>query len=516
MRKFALLPLIFGLAGVGSAEAQVRDLFAEFEEEAQAKEAPVSSVAEVPASSAAVQTSSAATPASSESTVPASSAAVPASSAVVVSSSSAVVSSSSEVLSSSSVAESSSSEESSSSFVAPTDRGPVSADTLAHPPVDSAQVQDSAAVTDSSSVPHDSATIAADSSVKDSVNPGDAYMKTMNAAVDSARTRDSLAALSSSSSSETAVNISSSSMSRRDLLGPVKVSKVYGIDEMKGRYKSPRKAMFMSLVVPGSGQLYIGGSTFTNVRGGVYLALEAALWGSWYYFSVHKYDEQVDKYKKFAKKHYSIGRYEAGMRELFLQLSDETEETRFESRYMNSREDFCKAIYGTATASGCYTKGKLFTNDRAHTDRFSIKNPSSLDKEIEKQKNFYDMSVVYQHLGDKSYVLGWDDVDNREVVVNLGLEDGESETVPLASSDNMDEYRSMRNKANDYADMQAWFFGGIILNHLVSAIDAAFTAYSHNKALYSEDLSWYNHLHFDSYFSFLDGYDVGVQASWGF
>ena len=59
-------------------------------------------------------------------------------------------------------------------------------------------------------------------------------------------------------------------------------------------------------------------------------------------------------------------------------------------------------------------------------------------------------------------------------------------------------------------------FGGLILNHIVSAIDAAFTANAHNKTLYSEELSWYDRLHFDSYVSIFNGLDVGVQASWGF
>lgn len=485
MHKFHLVACFAGLLVVQSF-AQPRDLFAEFEAEAEAAQ-------------------------SSETVVSSSSVAVSSSSVAL---SSAVVSSSSVAPSSSSVA-SSSSVVASSSSVAPADTAaPAVADTAAP------AVADTTAPAD---------TTVADSAAADSaqpMTPEQAYAAEMRRLSEENRIRDSLAALSSSSvtpqSSETSVassaDISSSSMSRRDLLGPVKVSKVYGIDDMKGRYKSPRKALFMSLVVPGSGQLYVGGSTFTYVRGGAYLALEAALWGSWAYFSVYKYNDQVKKYKKFAREHYSIGRYEAGMRELVGQLSDETEESRFETRYMNSRESFCEAIYGNASSAGCYTANRLFYNDKSHYDRFSVGNPTSLENEIESVGSFYDGSAVYQQIADRAYVLGWDDVEEPAVAMNLELEDDEPSDgiVPLAKSSNMDEYRSMRSKANDYADLQVWFFGGLILNHIVSAIDAAFTANAHNKTLYSEELSWYDRLHFDSYVSIFNGLDVGVQASWGF
>lgn len=526
MRKFALLPLIFGFVGATSVFAQPRDLFAEFEEEAAAAESSAAAVssAAVPASSAAVPASSAANPASSAA-VPMSSAAVASSSSVALSSSSAPISSSSVVpssssvlvssssveLSSSSEAVSSSSIESSSSEVPSSSSVVADSAAVAVAPVDSAAAQVPA-----DSLPLDSAAQArADSIRNDSL--GRAYAAEKEAAIQAsiaeARKRDSLEALSSSSADAPVVP-SSSSMSRRDLLGPVKVSKVNGIDEMKGKYKSPRKALFMSLVVPGSGQLYVGGSTFTNVRGVAYLALEAALWGSWYYFSVYKYDNQVSRYKKFAKSHYSIGRYETGMRELFGQLADETEESRFETRYMSSRENFCEALYGTATHNGCYTRGTLFYNDKNHKNLFAEENP--LGKELKTLRKVDDEDALYQEISNRSYVLGWDDVQDAKLAINLGLEDDGSSVEPLASSKHMKEYRDMRSKANDYADMQAWFFGGIILNHLISAVDAAFTANAHNKELYSEDLSWYDHLHFDSYMSFVNGVDVGVQASWGF
>ena len=60
------------------------------------------------------------------------------------------------------------------------------------------------------------------------------------------------------------------------------------------------------------------------------------------------------------------------------------------------------------------------------------------------------------------------------------------------------EYVSMRAKANDYARMQAYFLGGMVLNHLVSALDAALSAHFHNKALYQTEVQWYERLRLDS------------------
>ncbi len=509
MRKFALLPLFLSLSLAQLSFAQVRDLFAEFEEEASATApAPASSASKTTTPAAPAPVSSAVVPASSSAKAPASSA----------SKKSKAKSSSSVALSSAAVSSSSVALPQSSSFVV------LSSSSVAVSAPSVAPVESSSSVAEVAPAVAAVDTATLDSAARDSLmrEAAIAEAERIRARADSSRIADSIAqakmaGLTDVSSSSVAA--SSNSMSRRDLLGPVKVSKVHGIDELKGRYKNPRKALFLSLLVPGVGQMYVGGSTATYVRGGVYMALEVLMWSGWGYFSIHKYNQQVDKYKNFAKNHYSIGRYEVAMRELY-NTGGSLYGSEFANRYMGTRKSFCEAIYGNATYGGCYSEGLLFDKDTKHAGNFvngyNLDEKITLRDEIKGVKGFDKESEVFQLISESSYVLGWDDVTGAAVVSSLDLSDPNSETVSLGESDNLKKYRSMRSKANDYADMQAWFIGGLILNHIVSAVDAALTANAHNKVLYEEDVSWYDRLHFDSGVSFKDSFGWAVRANWGF
>lgn len=365
------------------------------------------------------------------------------------------------------------------------------ADTVAVSSSSSVVMSSSSSVTPSEA-PQSSSTIASTSSSSLQALSSSSLDENSSSSVitsEAPQSSSSAAVMASSSSSSSVVEaLSSSSISRRDILGPTKVSKVYSIDEMKGKYKSPRKALFFSLVVPGSGQLYVGGSTFNYIRGAAYLALEGALWGSWYYYSVYKYDKQVKRYKKFAKNHYSAYTYESKMHDLYNGLDDSDEEAEFVERYLSNRETYCKSIYGEASTNGCYVEGKELTNDKNHINH------------VNGSFSLYNSGSYYSSIAGSTYVLGWDDVEDEAAVSALNLSDDDADVVSLGSSANWKIYRSMRGKANDYADMQAWFFGGLILNHIVSALDAAWSAHSHNKVLYEEELSWYDRLHFEGGF----------------
>ena len=81
----------------------------------------------------------------------------------------------------------------------------------------------------------------------------------------------------------------------------VRETSINTIDDLKGRYKSPKKALFLSLILPGAGQAYVG----NYIRGTAFFAAEIGLITSLYMFSVKKHDDEVKKYKKHADKNWS-------------------------------------------------------------------------------------------------------------------------------------------------------------------------------------------------------------------
>lgn len=119
---------------------------------------------------------------------------------------------------------------------------------------------------------------------------------------------------------------------------------------------------------------------------------------------------------------------------------------------------------------------------------------------------FPNAQQFYELIGkENDFITGWLDAPSMKMADSAWYavdQDGnvvmENGSAVLATSGAQQKYVAMRAQANDYARMQAWFLGGMVINHIVSAVDAALTARYHNKALYQTETSWYDRLHLDS------------------
>lgn len=290
----------------------------------------------------------------------------------------------------------------------------------------------------------------------------------------------------------------------------VRETTVNALNESKGSYRSPKKALFMSLVVPGLGQAYVGQNAFTYARAAAYLGVDVTLAIFWHQYVVVKHDRQVARYRAFADTAWIQSNYEQGPQGISDQANRlESDPGTFDNLNPN-RESYCDAVQsasGTTAntlSAGCkdpigkpseYSAFVAYVNtstngqsgDSIHTFRSNFPGPFQ----------FYELIGKYQE-----FVTGWKDVQNVNTTNDSTVE---------GTSAYRDQYVAMRSKASEYARLQAWFIGGMVVNHLVSALDAALTARAHNKSLYQTETAWYDRLHLESGLSF-DGFWPRTQV----
>lgn len=294
----------------------------------------------------------------------------------------------------------------------------------------------------------------------------------------------------------------------------VRETTVNSIDELKGRYRSPKKALFMSLIVPGLGQAYVGQHWSNYARGAAYFLIDVALISGWHYYVVEKQDDEIAKYKRFADTHWSQGAYEDSIHNQSVTGFDKG---RFDKRNPH-RVSYCDYVQEVHTNSGlqlnkgCKDPGDPnFSAFQANQDDAGW----SVDSVSAHRAQFDNVQGFYEIIGkEEEFITGWDDANDNPIVMGdttyNQLVDGK---LVSPTTDHQQQYVSMRDQANEYARMQAYFLGGIVLNHIVSALDAALAAHFHNLSLYQTEVRWYDRVRLESRFAWQGGLPTPAVAA---
>jgi hypothetical protein len=218
-------------------------------------------------------------------------------------------------------------------------------------------------------------------------------------------------------------------------------SKLFSSDEVV----SVKNAFLFSLILPGSGEFYAK----SYIKAGVFFGIEAACWGGFFYYS-GKYSDQEAAFQKYADTLWN--------KDSWLQWYD--------------------TLY-------------IFGNLEHDEDTLGIELLPST-----KTQQYYEMIGKYDW-----FALGWHDVMERDdyntiVAATWAIASNNTGNASLihdqislflgdsVSSPERDKYMTMREDANAQYSTAKYFIGAIILNHVLSSFDAAWTAKRHNDKLY--------------------------------
>jgi len=194
-------------------------------------------------------------------------------------------------------------------------------------------------------------------------------------------------------------------------------------------YKLPKRALFFSAMIPGAGELY----TKSYLKAGAFFLAEVAAW-TIYGSYTKKGQNQEKKYQQYADAHWNP--------EIWQQ---------WKQNYTNPLDD--------AHAS---TMEKYLSGDKSATTK----------------QQYYEMIGKYP-----AFYVGWDFAryyENQSFFNTITMDS--IETIQQNSPD-IGKYMDMRDKSNQLFRVARTATNYVIVNHILSAIDAAWTAKRHNNKL---------------------------------
>lgn len=236
----------------------------------------------------------------------------------------------------------------------------------------------------------------------------------------------------------------------RNKLGNVAIMQDEEHRSMSGDRKSPWLAAGLSLAVPGAGEFYAE----NYWKAALFLAVDIAAWTLAYSFD-KKGDDQTEFFENFADQHWSVRRYAEYARDNLVPASERGNYADLIIPGTDGRPPWQQVNWNTLNrmerAVSLTGEGKYYSHTLA---------PYS-------DQQYYEMIGKY-----KQFNQGWDDSPL-------------SYNYPDPVTPNFNYYSAERGKANDHYTKATTFVTVAIVNHVLSAVDAAWTTGSYNNRLHA-------------------------------
>lgn len=302
--------------------------------------------------------------------------------------------------------------------------------------------------------------------------------------------------------------------------------------EAARRYRSPRKAFFFSLLVPGAGQAYVGAWG----KMAIFAAAEVGLGVGWYQVAVVASREKAREAERFAAKHWRQEKYERQWLRLFADTSGAGFSSNGRQGLAPNRESYCASLYLDENPSNTQACIEAPTSSSTHFGQFAkggIHSDSSGawsegDVQVFRANNIKDQDQFHNLIGRyPEFMGGWEDA--LDTVSTAGLKiyfDLMTERVsdpsivlpsdPWGTSQRRLEYLSLRRRSDDLARTQKWFLGGMVLNHVVAAVDAALQATRMNRKLLKLETTWVDRLDVEGGMAIVPRMSTHATLAWRF
>jgi hypothetical protein len=225
--------------------------------------------------------------------------------------------------------------------------------------------------------------------------------------------------------------------------------------EQTEKNKSVFLAACFSTVIPGTGELYSG----HYWQSALFLGIETVSWIFAYQYD-KKGDDKTKSFEAYADKHWSVVRF-----------ANWTE--RNIENLVPSADDVasCRELFTRLYQEGGDEPHKQINWDILNQIERIVGAGGGKGQGYSHHLNAYGTQQYYELIGKyRQYIHGWDDADQND--------EGEFMN---RMTDSFLFYSKERGKANDYYNIAATFINIIVVNHIVSAVDAALLTHFDNK-----------------------------------